>query len=110
MQVILFLNDFGTGELVFVMFVVLILFGAKNIPSIAKTLGKGMREIRNASDEIKRDITRSATEMKRDLNLNNHFKDIQDPMKGIKDPMKGIEEAIMAEPKTKENNPKIDTE
>ena len=54
-----------------------------------------MREIRNASDEIKRDITRSATEMKRDMNLNNHLKNIEDPIKSI-------EKSIMEEPKVKE--------
>ncbi len=92
---ILFLNDFGTGELLFIMMAVLILFGAKSIPSIAKTLGRGMREIKQASDEIKRDITKSATEMRRDLNMDQH-------LESLKKPMDEIEEAIMKEPEKKE--------
>lgn len=74
---LLFLNSLGTGEVVLIMFVVLILFGSKGIPDIAKNLGKGMREIRTASNEIKRDIQNSAVEMKKDLNLENPLKDIE---------------------------------
>ena len=82
-QTLLFLNDIGTGELVFVMMVVLMLFGAKNIPSIAKTLGKGMREIRQASDEIKRDIAKSATDMRRDMNMTDTIDQIKKPFSDI---------------------------
>jgi len=81
----LFLNDIGTSELVFVMFVVLMLFGAKNIPSIAKTLGRGMREVRQASDEIKRDIAKSATDMRRDLNMTDTVDQIKKPFTDIKE-------------------------
>lgn len=45
------------------------LFGSKGLPDIVKNLGKGMREIRAASDEIKKDIQNSALEMRRDLNV-----------------------------------------
>ena len=54
--------------------VILILFGSKGIPDIARNLGKGMREIRNASNEIKRDIQKSALEMRKDLKV----EDIED--------------------------------
>lgn len=81
---LLFLNDIGTGELLFVMMVVLMLFGAKNIPSIAKSLGRGMKEIRQASDEIKRDIAKSATDMRRDLNMTDSIDQIKKPFTEIK--------------------------
>ncbi len=42
-QFILFLN-LGGGEVVLILFVILLLFGGKGIPSIAKALGKGIRE------------------------------------------------------------------
>ncbi len=45
------------------------LFGSKGLPDIVKNLGKGMREIKAASDEIKQDIQNSALEMRRDLNV-----------------------------------------
>ncbi len=88
---LLFLNDFGTGELLFIMAVVLMLFGSKSIPSIARTLGKGVREIKNASNEIKQDIQRSAMDMKRDLNMQNPLSDIE---KDIKQSVKEIEKPL----------------
>lgn len=66
---LLFLNSIGTGEFLLIVAVVLMLFGSKGIPDIVKNLGKGMREIKAASDEIKRDIQNSALEMRRDLNV-----------------------------------------
>ncbi|MFK8039273.1 MAG: twin-arginine translocase TatA/TatE family subunit [Crocinitomicaceae bacterium] len=99
MNTLLFLNDIGTGELVFVLLVVLMLFGAKNIPSIAKTLGRGMREVKQASDEIKRDIAKSATDMRRDLNMT-------DSLDQIKKPFKDIEKSIMEPSPGKKNKEK----
>lgn len=55
---ILFLN-LGGGEVVMILFVILLLFGGKGIPSVARTLGKGIREFKDASDGIKRDIQES---------------------------------------------------
>ncbi|MCB9223322.1 MAG: twin-arginine translocase TatA/TatE family subunit [Crocinitomicaceae bacterium] len=73
---LLFLNSLGTGEVLLILFVVLILFGSKGIPDFAKNLGKGMKEIRNASNEIKRDIQKSALEMRKDLNMPDTMQDI----------------------------------
>lgn len=44
------------GELVVVFLVVLLLFGAKSIPDIAKSIGKGMREFRKVSGDISNEI------------------------------------------------------
>lgn len=74
---LLFLNSVGGFELIFILLAVLMLFGAKSIPSLAKTLGKGMREIKTASNEIKRDIQNSTLEMRKDLNANNPLTDIK---------------------------------
>lgn len=52
-QFILFLN-LGGGEVVIIIFVILLLFGGKGLPSIAKTLGKGIREFKNASSDIQK--------------------------------------------------------
>jgi len=66
---LLFLNSIGTGEFVLIIFVILMLFGSKGLPDFAKNIAKGMREIKGASDEIRRDIQNSALEMRRDLNV-----------------------------------------
>lgn len=47
----------GHGELLIILFVVLLIFGAKRIPELARGLGKGIREfkdgLKNVNDEIK---------------------------------------------------------
>ncbi len=80
---LLFLNSIGTTEVIFILLAVLMLFGSKSIPSLAKTLGKGMREIKTASNEIKRDIQNSTLEMRKDLNMENPLKDIENPLREI---------------------------
>ena len=46
----------GGWELIVIVLVVLIFFGAKKIPELAKGLGKGIREFKDATKEIKNDI------------------------------------------------------
>lgn len=48
------------AEIGFILFIVLMVFGADKVPEIARGLGKGMRQIRNATDDIKNEITKSA--------------------------------------------------
>ena len=48
------------GEIFFIMFIVVMVFGADKIPGIAKGLGKGMRQLKDATEDIKREIQRSA--------------------------------------------------
>ena len=54
-HIILFLS-LGGSEVVLILFVVLLLFGGKGIPGIAKTLGKGIREFKDATNNIQKDI------------------------------------------------------
>jgi sec-independent protein translocase protein TatA len=55
-QLILFLAGLGTTELILILLVVLLLFGAKKIPDLARGMGRGIREFKDASREIKREI------------------------------------------------------
>lgn len=52
----------GGGELVFIIFIALMLFGSDKIPDIARTLGKTMAQFKNATNDIKSEIQRSANE------------------------------------------------
>lgn len=52
--------DVGGGELLVIIFVILLLFGSDKIPEIARGLGKGINEFKRATDEIKREITTEA--------------------------------------------------
>ncbi len=48
------------AEIFFILFIVVMVFGADKIPGIAKGLGKGMRQLKDATDDIKREIQKSA--------------------------------------------------
>jgi len=50
----------GGGELFFILIIALMLFGSDKIPVIARNLGKGMAQLKNATNEIKSEITKSA--------------------------------------------------
>jgi len=63
---LLFLN-MGGGEVVLIVLVVLLFFGSKNIPSLARGLGRAMREFQEASDGIKREIEQTAKPVKTNL-------------------------------------------
>jgi sec-independent protein translocase protein TatA len=65
--------QFISGQEIFIIMVVaLLLFGANKIPEIAKGLGKGMREFRKATDDIKKEFDESTRDIKEDI------KDIKD--------------------------------
>ncbi|MAZ54720.1 MAG: twin-arginine translocase TatA/TatE family subunit [Flavobacteriales bacterium] len=57
----------GGPEIVIIMFVVVMLFGSKKIPEIARGLGKGIRELKDASNDIKREIRQSASSIKEEI-------------------------------------------
>ena len=56
----LLLDGISTGELFFVFLIILIFFGSKSIPKMARTFGRGIRQIRDASQEIQDDIKKAA--------------------------------------------------
>lgn len=58
----------GGGELVLVFLAILLLFGSKQIPEFARTMGKGLREFKKATDEIKREINEETKGIGDDIN------------------------------------------
>ena len=56
----LFFLFISGGEIFFIMFIVVMVFGADKIPGIAKGLGKGMRQLKDATEDIKQEIQKSA--------------------------------------------------
>ncbi len=75
----------GGGEIAFVLFAALLLFGAEKIPDIARSLGKGIRMVKNATNDIKSEITKSA-------DRGSEFRD--DTTKSITDEVKKVKEDI----------------
>ena len=84
-------------EIIFAVLIALLLFGSKEIPKLARTFGKGMKEFKRATDDIKREfetatpdvmddfkdiknnLTKDATNIKKNLT-----KDANDIVKGVK--------------------------
>jgi sec-independent protein translocase protein TatA len=67
------------GEIFFIMFIVVMVFGADKIPGIAKGLGKGMRQLKDATEDIKKEIKESAEKQGIDTSIVEDFKkDIDD--------------------------------
>ena len=48
------MGPIGLPEIIIILVIVLLLFGGKKLPELAKGLGKGLREFKNASRDIKR--------------------------------------------------------
>ena len=73
----------GGPEIIFILFIVVMVFGADKIPEIARGLGKGMRQLRDATNDIKNEVTKSAKEHS---NLDSDLtKDINKELGKVKD-------------------------
>ena len=59
----------GGPEIVVVLLFIVMFFGSKKIPELARGLAKGMREVKDASNDIKKEIRDSARGIKDDLGL-----------------------------------------
>jgi sec-independent protein translocase protein TatA len=58
---LLLLEGISIGELTFVFLIVLLFFGSKSVPKIARTMGRGIRQIKDASQQIQDDIKNSVS-------------------------------------------------
>jgi sec-independent protein translocase protein TatA len=70
------------GEIFFIMFIVVMVFGADKIPGIAKGLGKGMRQLKDATEDIKQEIQKSADKQGIDTSFVSDIKKDIDEVKG----------------------------
>lgn len=64
-SLLLFLGDLGGGEMLVILMAVLMLFGTDKIPGIARAFGRGMREFKDATDQIKNDLEQSIKDDKK---------------------------------------------
>lgn len=84
-------------EIFVVLLIVVMLFGADKLPEIARGLGKGMRQVKDATNDIKREIKESAE--KNDINL-DVAKDVTDEINKVKDKVQDISDPTAAVKKT----------
>lgn len=56
----------STGEILVILVIYLLLFGAKGVPSLAQTLGKAVYQFRNATKDMQEEILKSANEIRKE--------------------------------------------
>jgi sec-independent protein translocase protein TatA len=66
-SIFLFLGNLGGPEMLLIVLFVLIFFGAKKIPELARGLGRGIREFKDATREIKDEIEEGVNDDKRKI-------------------------------------------
>ncbi|MGP6606115.1 Sec-independent protein translocase subunit TatA/TatB [Ornithobacterium rhinotracheale] len=81
----------GFQEIVFIIFVAVLIFGPSKIPEIARGLGEGVRAMREAPDEIKREVMSSAEKMDPSGEIKDSVKEIQHEIDEAK---KEIDDAV----------------
>lgn len=59
-----FLFGISMGEIVLIFLVVLMLFGSKNLPELARGLGKGLNSFRRATEEIKQELSEEVSHLR----------------------------------------------
>lgn len=87
------------GEIFVILIIAVMLFGADKLPEIARGLGKGMRQIKDATDDIKREIQKGAEKNDIDLSAATKVKDeiskITDNVEEFTRPVSKIKDKIV---------------
>jgi sec-independent protein translocase protein TatA len=82
----------GAPEVMIILLIVVMVFGADKIPEIAKGLGKGIRQVKDATNEIKKDINDSAKSQGLDTDFTKDIKksisDVKENIDDITGPIK----------------------
>lgn len=58
-------GNLGAGEIILIVLVVLLLFGAKKIPELARGIGKGMSEFKKGIKDVETEIKSADTDAKK---------------------------------------------
>jgi sec-independent protein translocase protein TatA len=85
----------GGGELFMIILLVLMLFGSDKVPEMARTIGRGMQQLKNATNDIKSEINRSAEvqDIKKtitEIGADNAQKDMQQEVDKLKQDIEDV--------------------
>ncbi|MEX1193359.1 MAG: twin-arginine translocase TatA/TatE family subunit [Brumimicrobium sp.] len=104
---ILFLNSIAGSEIVVILLFVLMFFGAKSIPGMARNMGRGIRQIKNASQDIQDEIRKTSTDMRNEMNINRTINETKEQFeKPLQDFNRKIEASTEELKKNVEISPK----
>lgn len=80
-----FFLNIGGGEFMVILLFILIFFGSKRLPELARSMGKGMRQIKDASESLKGEMMGSVRDVEREIyeNRRSFTKEIDDTLKKI---------------------------
>lgn len=105
---VLIFNDIAGSEVLLILVFILIFFGSKSIPTLARTLGKTIRQIKEASSDIQNEIKKSGADIKKDLNLTGIIQETAEDIKRPLDQMAvDIDNSIKYQPKTNSLKSKV---
>lgn len=60
---LMFLGNLGTGEIIIIALVVLLLFGGKKIPELMRGIGKGVKSFKDGMNDIEKQINAEPEEI-----------------------------------------------
>ncbi|MDM1396323.1 Sec-independent protein translocase subunit TatA/TatB [Myroides odoratimimus] len=84
----------GGGEIFFIIIIILMLFGSDKVPEMARTFGKFMAQLKNATNDIKHEINKSAEESGIKKEITETFDIDINPMKDIQNEVEKQKEDI----------------
>jgi sec-independent protein translocase protein TatA len=79
------------AEIAFILFIVIMVFGADKLPEIARGLGKGMRTLKDATNDIKNEISKSAEKTGIDTSI---VTDVKKELDNVKDDLEDFTGSI----------------
>lgn len=65
----------GSTEVIVILFVVLLLFGAKKLPGLARAIGKSLQEFKRGKDEVMRELTSAQEDITSDMPVSESYEE-----------------------------------
>lgn len=95
----LIFGDIAGSEILLILFFVLIFFGSKSIPGIARSLGRTIHQIKSASNDMQNEIKKSTSDIRTDFNLQRMMDDTKaDLEQPFREHARTLDQAINFEP------------
>ncbi|NQX91337.1 MAG: twin-arginine translocase TatA/TatE family subunit [Flavobacteriales bacterium] len=93
----------GGTEIIFIFLIYLILFGAKGIPSLARTMGKAVRQFRDATGDIQREMMKTADDIKHEA------RKVEGQVQKSLDPSEPEKPKKAPQPESRDSSPKTES-